>query len=464
MSGLAPVRLRVAPEPRPAEAAKPVPAPRRVELVQARTDHEGSLVATVRLGVLDGLVDEVVVSWPAHEDEATEWAACQQLGRLPMSRPSASRAVRGRAVDAVLAAAQRTGCFRVTCHPRAALCARTHDRCRRLDRHRRGRHPEPESARQMGGLLLLPAGGAHEPRERGGGRLRPPPAAPANPRPAQDQAPRWPGHRPAGARLCPRGSPAALCRSYGVPWPGLPSLLDQLVAEAVALTDAYERMLDDLGEVAPGLAPQACWSAGSIATAALRGAGVRAPAETTAGLPRWVLGACPSACHGGLAEALLVGWPLPMGMLDVRGTYPGCFSLLGLTPHLACDHFEAEGVAVAEVLRLFGPDGLRGRLDDRSWWAEVGPLFAEVEPHGEPLPCVWETPERWRSVVAPLDFSGGTLWLHAADLVRPALAGQLPKLRRALRVVAVGTAEGLRPVAGRPSTPRRWRTRRSSSP
>ena len=188
------------------------------------------------------------------------------------------------------------------------------------------------------------------------------------------------------------------------------------VAEALTMVETYQLMLADLAEVAPGVAPQSCWSAGSIITAALRRAGVRAPAESTATLPRWVLGACAAAFHGGRVEALLVGTPMPMAMVDLNGTYPAMFSLLGLTPHLAADHFEVEVVAVEEVEALFAPEGFRDRLDDREWWAKTGGLFGLVEPHGELLPCVREAGERWRSVTAPLDLAGGSLWYHAADL------------------------------------------------
>ncbi len=449
MTDLAHLRLRVAPEPRPLADAKPVLAPRRVELVHARTDDEGRLVAAVRLGMLDGLIDEVMMTWPGHEDQAAAWAAAPQLpAGAEVAAVGIGQFVRGLlkrcwqrrnsltafGIPAILALlstdARRSGAgvslgllgagspSRKTpgkwadssFYPRVAITSR--------------------GSEEAGAYVRLQppwhTGGRHKTKPLGG--------------PATDL-------QVLGSALgAVSSSPAALCRSYGGRWPDLPDFCDQLLAEALALAEVYGRMLDDLAEVAPGLAPQACWSAGSIAAAALQDAGVRAPAETMGRLPRWVLGACASACHGGLAEALLVGVPLPMAIFDVRGTYPGVFSLLRLTPHLAADRFEVEAVPVGEVRRLFEADGFRGRLDDPWWWTEVGTLFIEVEPHGEPLPCVRETPDRWRSVVAGLDFGGGKLWFHAADLVRPALAGRLPKLRRAFRVVAVGTAESLRPV------------------
>ena len=449
MSGLVPIRLRVAPEPRPPEVAKAVFVPRRVELVHIRTDGEGRLVAAVRLGLLDGLVDEVMMTWPGPEDEAAEWAPRERLGadvqvsavdlgqfgrgllRRCWQRRNALVAFGLPATLALLSVHVRKAGTGVSLAIVGAGAPSRRTPGKWADSHFYPRVALTNRGSEVAGAYVR----LQPPRHTRGRRKTKPLGGPAIDLQVLGSA--------LGAAC---SSPAALCRSYGVSWPDLPGLLDQLLAEAVALADAYGHMLDDLSAVAPGLSPQACWSAGSIVTAALRGAGVRAPAETTVGLPRWVLGACASACHGGLAEALLVGWPLPTVMLDIRGTYPGCFSLLGLTPHLACDHFEVEDMPVGEVERLFDGDGLRGRLDDPSWWAEVGSLFVEVEPLGEALPCVWKTPDRWRSVVAPLDFGGGRLWYHAADLVRPALAGQLPRLHRAFRVVAVGTAESLRPL------------------
>jgi hypothetical protein len=135
-----------------------------------------------------------------------------------------------------------------------------------------------------------------------------------------------------------------------------------------------------------------------------------------------------------------------VALVDMKLTYPALFSLLGLTPHLAAEHFEAVVVDISEVETVLNPRGLRDRLGDRSWWKGIGSLFVEVEPHGEWLPCQRQAGDRWRTVTAQLDLSGGTIIVHAADLVRPGLAGQLPKMIKAYRVEPVANAEGLQPV------------------
>jgi hypothetical protein len=106
---------------------------------------------------------------------------------------------------------------------------------------------------------------------------------------------------------CDVGSPGSLAASLGVPWPEGPASLKRLVEGGLALVRCYLILVADLAEVAPGLSPWDCWSAGSIVTDALLRAGVRAPAETTATISRRAVGAAAAAFHGGEATATLVG-------------------------------------------------------------------------------------------------------------------------------------------------------------
>ena len=49
-------------------------------------------------------------------------------------------------------------------------------------------------------------------------------------------------------------------------------------------------------------------------------------------------------------------------------------------------------------------------------------------------------------MVAPLDLSGGAVPVHACHLIGPGLAGQLPRIVSAFRVVPVGIAPDLEPL------------------
>jgi hypothetical protein len=123
-------------------------------------------------------------------------------------------------------------------------------------------------------------------------------------------------------------------------------------------------------------------------------------------------------------------------------------SLLRLTPHLSADHFEVVPADVAEVEDFFHADELRDRVDARAFYYSIGNLIVIVEPHGEAdVPCQREVDGgRYRFVLAPLDLSGGTVPLHACHLIGPGLAGQLPRIVSAFRVVPVGTASDLEPL------------------
>ena len=243
-------------------------------------------------------------------------------------------------------------------------------------------------------------------------------------------------------------SPRSLATSAGVTWADRDSPLDQLADEALVLVECHRRLASDLAEVAPGLPPQACWSAGSIITHGLKRAGVRQAILTTATLPPEAVGAVAASFHGGLPEALLVGVATQMALADLNGTYPTMLSLLGLTPHLCADHFEALPADVAEVEELFPTGDLRDRLDDRAFYRSIGNLFVIVEPRGEAdLPCQREVDSgRYRFVLAPLDLSGGAIPVHACHLIGPGLAGRLPKIASAFRVEPRGIAPNLQPL------------------
>lgn len=106
---------------------------------------------------------------------------------------------------------------------------------------------------------------------------------------------------------CDVSSAASLAASLGVPWSEGPASPQALVDEGLALARCYVTLAADLAEVAPGLSPWDCWSAGSIVTAALLRAGVLSPAETTASLSNRTIGAAAAAFHGGEATATSVG-------------------------------------------------------------------------------------------------------------------------------------------------------------
>ena len=238
-------------------------------------------------------------------------------------------------------------------------------------------------------------------------------------------------------------TPAELVASLGQVWPSGTDAVEGLVRRGSVIAECYRRLVAELAQVAPGLAPQRCWSAGSISTHALRRAGVRAPSDTTTGLPAWVLGALASSMHGPEATATLVGVPGPMALVDLNRTFLRLFSLAGLTTHLACQRFEHVEGDPADFERFLRSHGLRSQLDDREIWRRWATTFVLVEPHGESLPVHRKAEDRWRSVTAPFEFGGGAVWLHAFDLFGPALAVRVPRILRLFSLEPVGTAPDL---------------------
>lgn len=446
MSEFVRLRLRVGYVPRDAEPLrKSARAPRHAELVHVHADDEGRPLRAVRVSLVDGEADGVMVAAPADgDDTAFAWADRQRLEVGSGASTTPAVVSLDQLGSGVLRAGWQKGHVLLTFHPSDLGCL----------------YADVRATRGGGFSVDLRGGGAPSKKEPGKWadsgfkpRLR-----------FDGPFVHWqtppPGFGPQKGRCGPivplaligealgadASSPAALCAAYGIRWPDEADALDQLLAEGLALVEVYRRMVADLVEVAPGLALDEVFSAGSLITLALRRAGAREAAETCATLPLSAIGACASAFIGGRVEALLVGLGMPMAMADLNGTYPAMFSLLGLTKHLACDHFEVATVPVGVVGRHFDPGRTREKLGNRAWWSAIGSLFVQVEPHGEVLPCVREAEGRWHDVNAPLDLSGGRLWYHAADLVRPALAGRLPKVVKAFRVVPVGTAAGVRPV------------------
>ncbi len=135
-----------------------------------------------------------------------------------------------------------------------------------------------------------------------------------------------------------------------------------------------------------------------------------------------------------------------MGLFDLNRTYPACWSLGGLTPHLAAHHCEAAYEDVDELLAFLTAPDLRSRLDEREIWARYSTTFVEVEPHGHTVPVQRKAGDGWRSVTTPVEFNGGRVWVHVLDLLGPALRGERIPICRAFRVVPRGTAPGLQPV------------------
>lgn len=446
--------VRGAPPAKPATDYAEGRTPRRVLVLHVHADEVERPLVAVALEVLDGVPVEVLVGLPEVDDD-TRAKVETVLARLLPGVPAAVRdlGVLGRRV------AKRCGGAGV-----ALVGADLPWTLGRLADH----VTEPRS----GGALSMGLVGTGALNEVGrwrdswwsGFRIVVEPRggddlgafftwkAPRRPKGGQRRR-RWHGGGPVvdlrtlGDTLGADPSTArTLAASYGLTCPDEADPLAQLVAETVVLVDLWRTMTAELAQLAPGLPPQRAFSAGGIVQNTLQRAGMVAPATSTASLSPEAIGRCASAFHGGRVSASLVGVVLPLCLADLAATYPSCFSLADLTSHLRAARFREETMPVEEVEALFTAPDLRDRLDDRATWARLGALFVEAEPHGEALPSARRVGAEARSAVAPLELHGARGWWHAADLISPALAGRLPKITAAFRIVPEDIAPELRPV------------------
>lgn len=246
--------------------------------------------------------------------------------------------------------------------------------------------------------------------------------------------------------------PGQAAQLFGVAWPkpvGEP--LARLRAETRALSLLYGALAAALVQVAPGLDPAWVFSFGTLATHALREAGVSAPLTRAAQVSERDLGAAAAAFAGGRFECRLPGVVLPLVLADIRSTYPSVFGLLGLGRFYAGEAIVTRELDVAELAGLLAEVAAGGRsVWQRRTWRRWGAAFATVVPSGQPLPVSAEFPAGgWRSVVAPLDLAGGVTTVAVADLLAavvedPAAAGI--EILRVFEFGSQGVAPGLRPL------------------
>lgn len=248
-----------------------------------------------------------------------------------------------------------------------------------------------------------------------------------------------------GVLGCNVEAPGELAASLAISWPEGDDG-ESLLAETLALVEVWRRLVGDLSDVAPGLPPQAVFSAGSLVRYALRSAGMCPPAESTATLSPRAIGACAAAYFGGITRASIVRRVAPGSYVDVNRTYAATFGLLGLTPHLGADHFEERPVSASALEAFLRDPDLRAQLDNRAVWRRWATTFVRVRPRGETVPHHRQVGAGFRFVVAPLDLGGGTVWVHALDLVAGALAGETIEVVDAFAIDAVGDAPTLAPV------------------
>jgi hypothetical protein len=147
-------------------------------------------------------------------------------------------------------------------------------------------------------------------------------------------------------------------------------------------------------------------------------------------------GAAASACLGGLFRAIIVGIVMPLALRDIRSAYATMASLLGIGRLFGCASIRTVEHDAGWLLDLLADVAAGGdRIVDRATWLRLGLTFVTLRPRGEWLPATVQLPNgEWRTVVAPLDLSGGTATVHWCDLVAVIAAGADPTALEIVRI------------------------------
>jgi hypothetical protein len=193
------------------------------------------------------------------------------------------------------------------------------------------------------------------------------------------------------------------------------------------------------------------YSTASMTKAYLASMGIVPPMQKHPDFPRYILGACMEAFHGGRAEANIIRCPVPVVHTDFTSMYPTVSGLMGLWALLIAARVETVE-ATAEVqpwLAALRPEDL---MRPDAWGALVG--IALVQPTEADLLPVRATYGRedagsddpYRIALAHPVF-GRPVWYALADLAASKiLTGRTSQILRAIRFAPAGTQPGLRPV------------------
>jgi len=189
------------------------------------------------------------------------------------------------------------------------------------------------------------------------------------------------------------------------------------------------------------------YSPASIGKAYLGAMGITPPLERWPSFPTDVLGKAMTAFYGGRAECRIRRLPMPVRYVDFTSMYPTVNGLLGLWELLTAEEIELVEAA-DEVRDLLASVTLAGTFD-AAFWRELR-VLVELQPDGEVLPTrgAYEGPTAgWQIGINPLT-AERPLWFALPDVVAAVLlSGRAPKILRAIRLVPLGRAAGMQPVA-----------------
>lgn len=226
-----------------------------------------------------------------------------------------------------------------------------------------------------------------------------------------------------------------------------PDSLDYGRQDVAATASLLEELRKEFDQHPIDLDPDSAYSPASVAKAYLRAMGVTPPREQFESIPNHIHGKSMSAYFGGRAECRIRRTSVPVVYLDFLSMYPTVNTLMGLWDVLTAEDMEVQDVT-EEVQGWLRDVDLQDAFEPDLWQDLL--VLVEVEPEGDILPVRAEYDPARDSIptigVNPLT-SEEPLWYTAADLLASKiLTGDVPDIRRALRLVPDGTQSGLKQV------------------
>jgi hypothetical protein len=221
--------------------------------------------------------------------------------------------------------------------------------------------------------------------------------------------------------------------------------IDYCRRDVLATSELYERAMADYARHPVDLQATKAYSPASIAKAYLRAMGIVPILERQPDFPRDVLGYSMASFYGGRAECHIRRVALPVTVVDFTSMYPTVDALMGLWNILTAARVDIVD-ATDEIQALLDAVTLDDCFNPDFWPRLVG--IAQLVPDGDILPvrARYSHAPGWNIGINPLH-ADEPMWFSIADLMASKLlTGRPPRITRALRVVAPGTSDGLRPV------------------
>ena len=220
----------------------------------------------------------------------------------------------------------------------------------------------------------------------------------------------------------------------------------QDVRASVALLNAE---LTEFDRHPIALQPERAISSASLGKAHLVAMGVTPPMEKFK-IPDPILGIAMQAYYGGRAECRIRRTAVPVAIVDFTSQYPTVNTLMGLWDVLIAQDLRTE--ESTEYVRTLLANLTLDETFKPDFWKRLA-WFALVRPSDDILPIRTTYDADSYNIGLNHLTSEKPIWFAGPDLVNSVLlSGKQPEIVRAIRLVAIGRQDGLKPISFRGET------------